>query len=32
MGKNSFWLKALVWMFIAGSVLGVFMSLLYAIM
>ena len=31
-GKNSIWAKALVWILIGGSVLGVFMSLLYAIM
>ena len=31
-GKNSVWAKALVWVLIGGSVLGVFMSLIYAIM
>jgi len=31
-GKNSIWAKALVWTLIGGTVLGVFLSLLYAIM
>lgn len=31
MGKNSIWTKALVWLLIAGSVLSVFISLIYAI-
>lgn len=31
-GKNSMWAKALVWTLIGASVLGVFMSLIYAIM
>ena len=31
-GKDSLWAKALVWILIGGSVLGVFMSLIYAIM
>lgn len=30
-GKNSKWAKALVWLLIGGSVLGVFMTLIYAI-
>jgi len=29
--KNSIWIKVLVWLFIGGSVLSVFMSLIYAI-
>ena len=29
MGKNSTWMKALVWVLIFGSVLSVFMTLLY---
>lgn len=31
-GKDSIWAKALVWVLIGGSVLSVFISLLYAIM
>lgn len=30
-GKNKIWAKALVWTLIGASVLGVFMSLIYAI-
>ncbi len=30
-GRNSIWAKALVWVLIAGSVLSVFISLIYAI-
>ena len=30
-GKNSVWAKALVWVLIGASVLGVFMSLIYAV-
>lgn len=30
--KNKIWAKALVWILIGGSVLSVFISLLYAIM
>ena len=29
MGKNSKWMKALVWVLIFGSILSVFMTLLY---
>ena len=31
-GKNNIWAKALVWTLIGSCVLGVFMSLIYAIM
>lgn len=30
-GKNSIWAKALMWVLIAGSVLSVFVYLIYAI-
>ena len=30
-GRNSFWAKLLIWLLIGGSVLGVFVGLIYSI-
>lgn len=30
-GRNSFWAKLLMWILIGGSVLGVFVGLIYSI-